>query len=53
MRAHPKIAALLCAVLVLSAVPASPCTSILVARGASSDGSTMITYAADSHSLYG
>jgi dipeptidase len=53
MRAHPRIAALLCAVLVFSAVPASPCTSILVARGASADGATMITYAADSHSLYG
>jgi dipeptidase len=29
------------------------CTNILVTKGASSDGSTMITYAADSHSLYG
>jgi dipeptidase len=53
MRAHPAIAAPLCAVLVLSAVPAFPCTSILVARGATADGSTMITYAADSHALYG
>ncbi len=30
-----------------------PCTNILVTKGASKDGSTMITYAADSHSLYG
>ena len=30
-----------------------PCTNILVSKGASADGSTMITYAADSHSLYG
>ncbi|MCK4888944.1 MAG: C69 family dipeptidase, partial [Candidatus Aminicenantes bacterium] len=31
----------------------NPCTNILVSRGASTDGSTMITYAADSHILYG
>ncbi|MBN2202448.1 C69 family dipeptidase [bacterium] len=30
-----------------------PCTNILVTKGASADGSTMITYAADSHTLYG
>jgi dipeptidase len=53
MRAQPAVAAALCAALVLSAAPASPCTSILVTRGATSDGSTMITYAADSHALYG
>ena len=29
------------------------CTNFLVTKGASSDGSTMITYAADSHVLYG
>lgn len=29
------------------------CTSILVTKGASKDGSTMITYAADAHVLYG
>jgi dipeptidase len=29
------------------------CTNLLVTKGASSDGSTMITYAADSHVLYG
>ncbi len=32
---------------------ATGCTNILVTRGASKDGSTMITYAADSHTLYG
>jgi dipeptidase len=37
----------------LAAAPASPCTNILVSRGASTDGSTMVTYAADSHTLYG
>ena len=29
------------------------CTNFLVTRSASADGSTMITYAADSHTLYG
>ncbi|MFW6277614.1 MAG: dipeptidase, partial [Prolixibacteraceae bacterium] len=29
------------------------CTNFLITRGASVDGSTMVTYAADSHSLYG
>jgi dipeptidase len=33
--------------------PAQACTSIGVTRGASADGSTMATYAADSHELYG
>ena len=32
---------------------ADACTSYLVTRGASKDGSTMITYAADSHIRYG
>lgn len=30
-----------------------PCTSLLVGKKASADGSSMITYAADSHVLYG
>ncbi|MFV0555260.1 MAG: dipeptidase [Mangrovibacterium sp.] len=29
------------------------CTNFLITKGASKDGSTMITYAADSHGLYG
>lgn len=29
------------------------CTNFLITKGASTDGSTMITYAADSHTLYG
>jgi dipeptidase len=32
---------------------AEACTNILVTKGASVDGSTMISYAADSHTLYG
>ena len=39
---------------VLTIAPASDaCTSFVVSKGASVDGSTMITYAADSHELYG
>jgi dipeptidase len=37
----------------LAAPDALACTNILVTKGASADGSTMITYAADSHELYG
>lgn len=33
--------------------PLQACTNILVTRGASRDGSTMISYAADSHTRYG
>ena len=29
------------------------CTNFLISKGATTDGSTMITYAADSHTLYG
>ncbi len=29
------------------------CTNFLITKGATTDGSTMITYAADSHTLYG
>lgn len=37
----------------LAPTEAEACTNFLVTRGASADGSTMITYAADSHVLYG
>ena len=32
---------------------AMACTSLIAAKGATTDGSTMVTYAADSHTLYG
>ncbi len=45
------------AVVALSALvpiaPALACTNFLITKGATVDGSTMITYAADSHELYG
>jgi dipeptidase len=37
----------------LAGVEAFACTNFLVGRNASTDGSVMISYAADSHSLYG
>lgn len=37
----------------LVAPAALACTSMLVNKGATSDGSTLITYSADSHELYG
>ncbi|MBP6429079.1 MAG: C69 family dipeptidase [Bacteroidales bacterium] len=47
------LSVMLAVVLVGSSVSAFACTSFLVTKGASKDGSTMITYAADSHTLYG
>ena len=38
---------------IVAAVPALACTNFLITKGANADGSTMITYAADSHVLYG
>lgn len=32
---------------------ALPCTNVIITKGASKDGSVMVTYAADSHQLYG
>ena len=36
-----------------SSIESDACTNVLVTKGASTDGSTMISYAADSHQLYG
>jgi len=40
-------------ILILSGVAAQACTNYLVTKGASADGSTMISYAGDSHVRYG
>jgi dipeptidase len=51
-----RFAALVVAVMGLVAVgytDSLSCTNILVTKGATKDGSTMISYAADSHTLYG
>lgn len=43
----------LLATFLLFAVPVFPCTNLIVTKGASKDGSVMITYSADSHTRYG
>ncbi len=46
-------AALTSAALLFPSAVSDACTNVLVTRGASADGSCMISYAADSHQLYG
>lgn len=41
------------AILLSAGYTAAACTNFLFTKGATRDGSTMITYAADSHTLYG
>ncbi|MCM2249866.1 MAG: C69 family dipeptidase, partial [Geothrix sp.] len=50
MRLRPLV---LLATLLAAGAALEACTNLLVTKGASKDGSTMITYAADSHTLYG
>ena len=42
----------LCAALI-SSISADACTNVIITRGASTDGSSIVSYAADSHVLYG
>ncbi|MBO5964211.1 MAG: C69 family dipeptidase, partial [Bacteroidales bacterium] len=51
MSTRQKLVALIVAIMSISTSFA--CTNFLITKGASKDGSTMITYAADSHTLYG
>jgi len=39
--------------IMLSTVQSESCTNLLITKGASADGSTMVSYAADSHTRYG
>lgn len=48
-----SIITLLCAAAIAGAPDMSGCTSLIATPGATTDGSAMITYAADSHTLYG
>ena len=43
----------LAAVMGLVSTPSRACTNFIITRGASTDGSILVTYAADSHQLYG
>ena len=42
-----------CAALMMLGERAEACSNVIVTKGASADGSCMISYSADSHSLYG
>ena len=46
-------AAAVCAAAILPSLQTDACTNILVTKGASADGSCLVSYAADSHQLYG
>ncbi len=53
LRAAPGLPALAAAALLLAPAAATPCTSVMVAKGAGADGAAFLTYSADSHELYG
>jgi dipeptidase len=48
-----RISTLITLILFLSPAAIYACTNFIVTRGASTDGSTMITYTADSYNMYG
>jgi dipeptidase len=51
---NPILHLVLAAALALAATPrAQACTNFLASRGATSDGSTLISYTADAHNIYG
>ncbi|MDP2336642.1 MAG: C69 family dipeptidase [Bacteroidota bacterium] len=53
IKKNQRIAILSLMMVVLSIPVSFGCTNFLISKGATVDGSTMITYAADSHTLYG
>lgn len=53
MKQNLFVGAMACVLLLVAGPKAKACTSFLFAKGATTDGSTMITYAADSHVRYG
>ena len=53
MRRLTTITAALIAALALSSIDSKACSNVLVTKGASTDGSNIVSYAADSHQLYG
>ena len=53
MKLNRILAAGLLGMALFAASTADACTNFLFTKGATRDGSTMITYAADSHTLYG
>ena len=53
MRKTVLAAALFAAVTALSSIEGYACTNVIISRGASADASVMVSYAADSHYLFG
>lgn len=55
MRKLPLLTASLavCAMLLVPQSTADACTNVIITKGASADGSVMVSYAADSHVLFG
>lgn len=53
MKANLTMGAILGAALMLCGPSADACTNIIVTRGASADGTNIVSYAADSHTLFG
>jgi dipeptidase len=53
MKSTITLTAIISTLLLAAAPTVEACTNFLITKGASADGSTMITYAADSHTLYG
>ena len=52
-RLSTAILTLTAAIFSVSSIETHACTNVIVTRGASIDGSNMVSYAADSHQLYG
>ncbi len=53
LRAALIVAVLTAGFSILGAHTAEACTNFIITRGASTDGSVMVSYAADSHQLFG
>ena len=48
-----KVFVIIAALLFMAGFQAMACTNFIITKGASKDGSVMVSYAADSHTLYG
>ena len=53
MTRNSVVLALACIMSAIGFSKAYACTNVIITKGASLDGSTLVTYAADSHTLYG
>ena len=53
MKKALSLSVLVAVCLMAGIIRSDACTNVIVTKGASTDGSTMVTYAADSHQLYG